>query len=221
MDVIEAIQAGDDDRVRELVAADPSRARAKDQNGVPALLLARYYGRDVAVEILRGPAEPLTIFEAAAVGEVARLAELIDGGGDVDEHAADGFTPLQLAAFFGQAEVVDVLLARGADVGTAARNPMRVQALHSAVAGPDSGVDRATVARIARALVEAGADVDARQHGGFTPLHAAAANGHEDVVRLLLDHGADPGATTDDGKTAADFAAERGHPELAGLLRVA
>jgi ankyrin repeat protein len=219
-DVIEAIKRGDAERIRTLIGADPSRARARDENGVSAVLLARYYGRLELVEILRTAAGELDVAEAAGLGETGSLVDLLEADPDlVNRFSADGFTPLHLASFFGHAETVELLLDGGAEVGTVAKNAMRVQPLHSAVAATDSGVGAPTVARIVRRLIECGADVDARQQGGATPLHAAAMNGDAEVVQLLLEHGADPTAAHDDGKTAADFAAERGHPELAESLR--
>ena len=81
-----------------------------------------------------------------------------------------------------------------------AKNPLRVQPLHSAAAGGHTAV--------ARLLLEHGADPNARQEGGFVPLHAAAQAGNDELYELLLASGADQGAATDDGRTAADFRAE-------------
>ena len=67
-------------------------------------------------------------------------------------------------------------------------------------------------------LIERGADVEAAQHGGYTPLHSAAANGNDELVTLLLDGGADPARLTDDGHTAAALATERGHVDLGRRL---
>ena len=92
-----------------------------------------------------------------------------------------------------------------------ARNPLAVQPLHSAAAGSHAG--------IVQALLEVGADANARQSGGFVPLHAAAQNGDAATSELLLAHGADPSIGNDDGKTAADFAGDAGHEELARRLR--
>ena len=43
---------------------------------------------------------------------------------------------------------------------------------------------------IARALIDRGAEVDARTRNGDTPLHAATLKGSLDVARLLIEHGA-------------------------------
>lgn len=65
----------------------------------------------------------------------------------------------------------------------------------------------------------AGADVNARQHGGWTPLMQAAAHGDLEIVDVLLGAGADPSLTSDEGKTPAALADENGHPTLAERLR--
>ena len=210
-DVLEAMESNDVQRVKALLAADPAAAQARDEHGVSAILLARYHGRAQILEALLGAAPELDIFEAAAVGDQKRVGELVASDPSlVQGWSSDGFTPLHLASFFDQPEVVEVLLETGADIAAVARNPMRVQPLHSAAAGGR--------ARIAAALLERGADANARQEGGFVALHAAAQNGDAELLRLLLEHGADPTLATDAGKTARDLAHEAGHAELALLL---
>ncbi len=68
-------------------------------------------------------------------------------------------------------------------------------------------------------LLEAGADPNSRQHGGFTPLLEAAQHGDAELASLLLRHGADPGMRLANGKTAADLAQEAGATELGDRLR--
>jgi uncharacterized protein len=177
------------------------------------ILDALYHGGSDEAQRLASEVGPdrLTIHEAAAMGVVARLEQLLDDdSGAANAWSSDGFQPLQLAAFFGRPEAVELLLAHGAEVSTPARHQFRVTALHAALAGPTP--------EVARALIAAGADVSARQQGGVTPLQEAAGNGLTDLVRVLLDHGADPGQRDDNGRTAADWARERNQPAVLPLL---
>ncbi|MVN87348.1 ankyrin repeat domain-containing protein [Deinococcus sp. HMF7620] len=206
-----AIKTQDAALLRELVRADPALLTAPSPMGVSPVLFATYYGRHEMALVLLDEGAPLTVFEAAAVGNVPALQNALD----VDPEAAhrvspDGFSPLGLAAFFGRAEAAELLLMRGADINAVSQNAMRVQPLHSAVAGRH--------AALARALVMAGADVNAAQQDDFTPLMAAAQNGDSELVAFLQSHGADAGVTTADGRRAADFAREEGHAALAGRL---
>jgi ankyrin repeat protein len=165
------------------------------------LLEALYRGDHDTVEATLAERPDLTIFEAAAVGEIERVRELLSlERGSVADWSPDGFTALHLAAFFGRETVAATLLERGADVSAVARNPLRVQPLHSAAAGGHTAV--------ARLLLEHGADPNARQEGGFVPLHAAAQARNDELYALLLASGADQEAATDDGRTAAAFRAD-------------
>ncbi len=159
-------------------------------------------------------ATALTIWEAAAMGRDERVRELLDGDPSLAmAWSVDGYPPVGLAAFFAGASTVRLLLDRGADVGAAARNAMKVQAIHAAVGSRNAD----SVAL----LLERGADVNARQQVGYTPLMGAAAAGRADIVELLLEKGADRALVSDDGKTAADVAREHGHAALAERLAAA
>jgi ankyrin repeat protein len=107
--------------------------------------------------------------------------------------------------------VVRVLLEHGADATPPSGNPQKFTALHSAVADDAGGRDIGIV----RALLEAGAPVNAKSGSGGTPLHTAAFLGDAEVVELLLARGADPRIANDEGKTPIDLARERGHAALA------
>ena len=186
--IFESIQAGDVDAVRAAVSEDPAVAAARDDKGLSAVRAALYaHEQDVADVLLEAKPE-LDVFDAAAVGDVDRLTELLDADPNlVDAWSEDGFTPLHLAAFFNRGSAARLLLDRGAEVGAVAKNDMKVQPLHSAVAGRSMD--------IVAALLVAGADPNARQEGGFTPLMAAEEQEKEgDMVRLLMDHGAEESA---------------------------
>jgi ankyrin repeat protein len=68
-------------------------------------------------------------------------------------------------------------------------------------------------------LLDAGADPNSRQHGGFTPLLEAAQLADGRLVDLLLAHGASATATLDDGSSASDLARKAGNPLLADRLQ--
>jgi uncharacterized protein len=177
------------------------------------LMQALYTGRTDEVQRLVSEmgSDALSVHEAAAVGDIARLEHLVwSDGTAANAWSADGFQPLGLAAFLGRRPAVELLLAHGAEVNTQARHQFHVAALHAALAGPDHD--------IARPLIAAGADVNARQQGGVTPLHEAAMNGEPELCRLLLDHGANVEAADDEGRTAADFARTAGHAHVLAVL---
>src|SRR5438034_11641524 len=131
------------------------------------LLQAVYRGDQARADELLAADPELDVFEAAAVGRTERLRELIDEDPALaNAWADDGFQPLGLASFFGHVEAVRLLVERGAEVNSASRNQMKVRPLHSAAAteDPDARYE------IARILLEAGADPNARQQDDFTPL---------------------------------------------------
>ncbi len=178
------------------------------------ILGALYQRKTDEATRLADAAASLTIWEAAALGRNAVIEALLAAGPPalpvLNMPGADGNAPLGLAAFFGHGSTVRLLLARGADVHAVAQNFMKVQPLHAAVGG--------SCAEAVEALLEHGADVNARQQVGYTPLMGAAAGGREDLADLLLKHGADPSLVSEDGKTAADVAREHTFEALAGRL---
>lgn len=71
----------------------------------------------------------------------------------------------------------------------------------------------------AQKLIDKGADANARDWLGRTPLIAAARSGDADVVRLLLRQGADVNAANGEGRTALHYAKEKGHEPIVHLLK--
>ena len=209
--LFDAIKAGQVDEVRKLIQQDPSLASARDASGASVLLAAAYNMKPDVVNALLELGAPVDIFEASVLGKVDRIREILaTSPGRVTEHAPDGFTPVALASFFAQPTAVRALIAAGADVNAAAKNPLKVAALHAAVAGRNMDAIKAVLA--------AGADPNAQQQAGFRPMHEAGTNANRALAEVLLAHGADPTLPNDDGKSAIDFAREKGHAEFADWL---
>ncbi len=209
-----AIEATDADLVRSMAAADPSLASARDEQGVSALMRARYRFDRTLVDAVMSGRPTIDVFEAASLGDVERLRELLDGDPSLaTASSADGFTALHFPAFFGGVDAARLLLERGADVDAHGRGWMTGTPLNSAASGGHTDV--------ARLLLDAGADPDARQASGWTPLHSAAHNGNLELVELLLARGADPSMTNDDGATVLSMAEERGGADVIARVRAA
>jgi ankyrin repeat protein len=208
--LFEAVRRGDAAEAGKLLDGDSALLGAR-RSGVSALLFAVYMGHPELARVFLDRGAVLDVFEASATGEVGALERLLaEDPARANAVAADGFTPLGLAAFFRQRDALRLLLARGAQVNLPSQNAQKVAPLHSAVAGGDEGIVADLLAR--------GADVHARQELGFTPLHNAAAEGNETIIRLLLERGADRAARSDSGRTAAEIARERDHAGAAALL---
>lgn len=212
-DLIAAAKAGDLDGVRALLDDDPSLANVADERGDTPLLVAIYSGANAIVTLLleRGAAQNL--FESAALGDTPYILRMLKANPSLaSAYSHDGWTALHLAAHFGQIDTARALLEHGADVSLRSRNALDNLPLHAALAGREHPP-------LVTLLLDAGSDVNARQHGDYTALHAAAQNGYAETARLLLARGADMSIVADDGKTALQLAQEQGHDAVVALLR--
>ena len=156
---------------------------------------------------------PLTPLLRAAtfsvnVQEIAGL--LLEAKAEVDARVvSSGATPLMLAAQNGKPELVNLLLASGAQVEAA--DLTRHTALHYATLSSE--------ASNAVVLLTHGAPVNAADETGATALHYAANSGRLDLVELLLAHGADARILNNRGFSALDFALDRNYKSVAARLR--
>jgi uncharacterized protein len=209
-DIFSAISASDAGKVKELIAQHSDVAHARNQAGVSALMQARYENKLEIVELLRKAAGELDAFEAAAVGDVARLRALLANDPHrVSAQSSDGFTPLHLACFFSQPEAAEFLVRQGADPN--AVSPGRIAVIHSAAASRS--------AAMVKLVLQAGANPNLQQKGGYTALHEAAMHNSAERAQALLDAGADRTIRSDDGLTAAEMAAQKGNKEVLELLQ--
>jgi ankyrin repeat protein len=211
-DLIRAAKAGDAGRAVQLISEDPALAAARDASGETPLMAALYRGHQAVVDALVTHGVRLDVFAAAAIGQMDALETALQTPGTVNGFAYDGWTPLHLAAFFGQRRAAERLLASGADLNATSRNALQNTPLHAAVAG--GHVD------VSMLLIEAGAGVNVSDAGGHTPFHIAAEGGYVPVVKALLARGADAHAVDSEDRTPLSRAAARGHTEIVDLINV-
>lgn len=170
---------------RLLAAGASPDERARD---VPALAAAAAFARrEIVDHLLAAGAREVSVALFSAAGHA-----LLIGDVDLRERLDD-----RLA-------VARALLAAGADPSAPEPRHVDATALHVAA---DGGAPA-----IAALLLEAGADVHARDSLGRTPLHVAAENGCAAVAKLLLAAGADPKATNASGATAYQIARHSSTP---------
>ena len=206
------IRSGNLDKVKNLVDSDPSLAHAKYKTGATGILFAVYNGHREIAEFLAHRKLDLGFFEATVLGRLEQVKDMVKRNPElVNSYSPEGFTALALSAYLGQKEVVEYLIASGADANSTARNQSGFTPLTGAATNGHTDVARILLAR--------GANVNHRYEGGFSPLMITAHNGNLELTRLLLENEADVQAKTNDGRTALNFAQENGHAQVAALLR--
>ena len=207
---IDAIKAGEFERVKRMASDDPALIDSRSRTGESAILTAVYHRQKEIVNLLVARGAAMSIFEACAAGEVERAERLV-GTAAVNDYSTDGWTPLHLAAFFGHTKVAEHLLSHDADVTARSRNPNGNTPLHAALVGNHKFV--------AGLLIGRGADVNAPDAAGWRPLHLAAANNNLDAIKALIAQGADVTAANGEGKTPLSLAQEKNHREAVAFLR--
>jgi len=211
LETIEALLDGGasvDARAHDGQTALHLAATAADAAAVAALL-ARGADADAADAHGEAPLHACVRLARPLGACAAAAAALLRGGAAADAREGRGATPLHLAAADGDAPTTAALLRGGADATAVGGG---VTPLHLAASSAHGD------AALARALLDAGAEVDALAGNGATPLHLASHRGNGALAALLLERGASAGARDAQGSTPAMLARRRGHIELGELL---
>jgi len=161
---------------------------------------------------------------------VAAVLGALEAGGDVNERDKTGWTPLMYACLECRADVVKLLLDRGADVALHADGGKKTPfmdhgqtaltigascfiARRRATVAPERGMPDSYVQKelaapleIVRNLIRHGANVNGSDADGRTPLMMAVMHNWEDVVGALLAAKAKVDSRDGEGRTVADYA---------------
>jgi len=175
----------------------------------------RSKGGKAAPAVLPGEA-----IEQTKQGDAAKLKAMVEEiPGLTAARDDEGETLLYHAAAAGKADVVELLLAKGADPKAA--NDRGITPLYAAAQAGHPAALKALLARKA--------DPNARTKDGDTPLHAAINHvpgtaihpGCVEAVKLLIAAGADVNAKAKQDDTPLHLAAKHGHRDIAELLLAA
>lgn len=224
--LVEAIEGGDTDDIERLLAAGVAQYPGRREWLDPALAAAAAGEElphiDRLLALGASPDAPASfgwtvLGSAARAGHVAVVERLLAAGASTEIHqGVAGETALGDAADQLQLDCVRALLARGANPG--APNEDGLAPLHRAARYFEGA--RANMLPIATALLDAGAQIDARDKAGRTPLAwAIDPTGSFDVARLLIERGADVDIQNAFGESAALLAwKHRKHAVLSAIL---
>ena len=133
------------------------------------------------------------LHRAVQAGNTQAARRSLEAGADANSRDAVGRPALYTAASYGYADIVNLLLSKGAQQNVRyglkdASTPLLVAARKGHLG-------------IVRSLIRHGAAVTAANDSGMTALHLAAWGRHADVVKFLLEQGADPNAADSMGNT--------------------
>jgi len=217
--LMEASDRGHLDMVRFLIARGAD-VHAKHNYGWTALDNAAFQGHSEVVKaILHAGAKlapgkdgnPNLLMSSVERGHIETAKVFIEKGVALDAVNSQGDTAIQIAAKAGRRDIVELLRKAGA------------RHIPNLLAAAGLG-EAATL----KDLIARGADVNAKDKTGDTPLTLAAANGHLETVALLLERGAAVDGKSEKkscdrtgcsvGQTALSLAAGAGHLEIVKRL---
>jgi DUF1680 family protein/ankyrin repeat protein len=228
-----AVKAGHRNII-EMLIAKGADVNAKSNDDQMPLDLAHGQNHTDIFELLRTKgADTSSLHVAARIGDLAKVKEFLEKGIDIHMKDTRNRTALHYAAEDGHKEIVELLLANGADVNIGERYYNRTAAEFA------MGRDHKEIVELliskganisplnltlymkeeakAKELIEGGADVNRPTSYGTTPLHRAVEGGLKDIVELLIAKGADVNSR-DNWDWTPLHSAVYGHNEIVELL---
>eukprot|EP00062_Callorhinchus_milii_P012081 gi/632958724/ref/XP_007895202.1/ PREDICTED: ankyrin-2 [Callorhinchus milii] len=210
-----AAQENHIDVVRYLLESGANQSTATEDGFTP-LAVALQQGHNQVVAILlendtKGKVRLPALHIAARKDDTKSAALLLQNDHNADVQSKmmvnrtteSGFTPLHIAAHYGNVNVATLLLNRGAAVDFTARNG--ITPLHVASKRGNTNM--------VKLLLDRGGQIDAKTRDGLTPLHCAARSGHDGAVEILLERGAPMLARTKNGLSPLHMSAQGDHVE--------
>jgi ankyrin repeat protein len=187
--------------------------KACDKRKRNALILATLIGRSHS-----GPRER----------DIGKIRVLLNAGLGIDWADRRGLTPLIIASSYSLLDIMNELLANGADPNLKDENwqtPIMWAASRKLAYGKikyssdkESDALAEEVESVMAALISKGADIDAQDKNGKTALMMAAEGGYKEVVVYLIKHQAKINLRDNEGKTAKSYAIENVFPMTAKLI---
>ncbi|HUU18205.1 MAG TPA: ankyrin repeat domain-containing protein [Sedimentisphaerales bacterium] len=185
---------------------------ANDRKGQTALHYAAKAGQIAVAKLLIANGADVNAGEWTPLQEAAYCSKdmvefLIAKGANIN---ASGWSPLHSALDAGRFDIVDLLLAKGADANIRddkGHTPLHIAAWYAARNNP----------KVVELLLSKGADINAKDNNG-KPALSYAIDWHPEIVELLIAKGADVNAKDGDGRTPLSYAQDEGHTQIVELL---
>lgn len=214
-----AAAAGDLDKVKVLLEADPTLLEARDGRGnTPLFMACIRYRVDVAYFLIDQGAvvdarnnanqNPLHAANGVFGQDIGLIKRLIAEGADVNAKGDRGDTPLSWAAAQGNLEVAQLLIDLGADPG--AYDVAFGSILHNTINQDHPGM--------AKLLIQNGAKLNQQDPSDRTELHLAAIRGNAELTQLLIKSNVDKDAVDRHNRTALYYAAKHGYRSVTDIL---